>query len=105
MPGGTRRVHFESPPRPDWRKRAAWEGSNPVFTPAEYRSMGFERKRALPEAPHNPRTCELCEEKPEAPHNPRTCELCEEKRPTVVVVLPAKTGRTSRYTRRAPRRR
>ena len=68
MPGGTRRAYFESPPRPDWRKRAAGEGNNPVFTPAEYRSMGFE------------------------------------KRPIVVVVLPAKTGRTSRYTRRAPRK-
>ena len=105
MPGGTRRAYFESPPRPDWRKRALAEGRATVFTPAELRSMGFKRKRALPEAPHNPRSCELCVEKPEAPHNPRTCELCVEKRPIVVVVRPAKTGRTSRYTRRAPRRR
>ena len=88
MPGGTRRAYFESPPRPDWRKRALAEGRATVFTPAELRSMGFKRKRALPEAPHNP----------------RTCELCVEKRPIVVVVRPAKTGRTSRYTRRAPRK-
>ncbi len=50
MPGGTRRVHspdcplcVESPPRPDWRKRALAEGRATVFTPAELRSMGFNR--------------------------------------------------------------
>ena len=50
MPGGTRRAYFESPQRPDWRKRAAWEGNNPVFTPAEYRSM--DRASSAQDGPH-----------------------------------------------------